>query len=124
MKKIRAKLASNAGESIGETLVALLIGSLALVMLAGAVSSGTRVILRSKEKIEEYYRENNRITSMNGTADDLTVTLKTTLSGADGEGGESNTVLLTDGVSPLNAKAYTNSVFDNNKVISYSYSGG
>ena len=46
-KSIWKKLKSAAGETIGETLVALLISSLALMMLAGAVSAATRMITRS-----------------------------------------------------------------------------
>ena len=50
--RIFKKLSSQMGESIGETLVALLISALALVMLAGAVSSGMRIVTNSKEKME------------------------------------------------------------------------
>ena len=55
MRKAAAKkLRSRAGETIGETLVALLISSLALLMLAGAVSAASRAVQQSKTKIEEY----------------------------------------------------------------------
>ncbi|MBP3900922.1 MAG: hypothetical protein J6D53_05585 [Blautia sp.] len=119
MNRIRAKLTSNAGESIGETLVALLIASLALVMLAGAISSGARVILRSEKKVDEYYLENNKISSMEGSTEQLTVKIKTKT--GDGPGEE---VSLTGNDSPVSANAYTNSVFENKKVIYYNYSGG
>ena len=49
------KLRSTAGESIGETLVALLISALALVMLAGAVSSASNIITRSNDAMNDYY---------------------------------------------------------------------
>lgn len=63
MMKHRAirKLASKAGESIGETLVALLISALALMMLAGAVSSGMNVVEASKKAIGDYYIVNNAV---------------------------------------------------------------
>ena len=51
---VRSKLRSRAGETLGETLVGLLVGALALVMLAGAISTSTRLVLRSKAKIDEY----------------------------------------------------------------------
>ena len=51
------KLRSTAGESIGETLVALLISALALVMLAGAVSSASNIITRSNDAMNDYYRD-------------------------------------------------------------------
>ena len=41
------KLHSKAGETIAETLVALLISALALVMLAGALSAAAKVITTS-----------------------------------------------------------------------------
>lgn len=55
MKKMLKKLRSTAGESIGETLIALLISALALVMLAGAVSSASNIITRSNDAMNDYY---------------------------------------------------------------------
>lgn len=55
MKRMMKKLRSRAGESIGETLVALLISSLALVMLAGAIGAAARMVTRSKTAMEAYY---------------------------------------------------------------------
>lgn len=69
------KVYSHAGESIGETLVALLISAFALMMLAGAVSSGMRIVTNSKEKMDAYYQVNNAMVArataaptVNGTA--------------------------------------------------------
>lgn len=55
MKKALAKLRGNAGESIGETLIALLISALALMMLAGAVSSAANIVSRNRAAITAYY---------------------------------------------------------------------
>ncbi len=66
--RIFKKLSSQMGESIGETLVALLISALALVMLAGAVSSGMRIVTNSKEKMEVYYKVNNAVVARATTA--------------------------------------------------------
>ena len=52
---IMKKLRSRAGETITETLVSVLIGALALVMLAGAVSTASRVITTSRDKLNKYY---------------------------------------------------------------------
>ena len=57
------KLCSNTGETIGETLVALLISSLALLMLAGAITAATRVVDRSKTAIADYYVADNVLAS-------------------------------------------------------------
>jgi len=54
-KTIQSKLKSCVGESIGETLIALLISALALIMLAGAISSASRIVTRNKASMEEYY---------------------------------------------------------------------
>ncbi len=53
---IYEKLRSRAGESISETLVALLISSLALVMLAAMITSTSRVVKQSKLKMDDYYQ--------------------------------------------------------------------
>ena len=58
-KRTMKKLRSCAGESIGETLIALLIAALALLMLAGAVSSASRIVTRNKAAMEDYYGTTN-----------------------------------------------------------------
>ena len=58
------KLKSRAGETISETLVSLLIASLALVMLAAAMSSATGMITKSRTKLEKYYDENEKLVTV------------------------------------------------------------
>ena len=65
------KLKNSNGESISETLVALLISSLALVMLAGAMTAALRVVTTGREKIDAYYESSESTTSGSGS-----VTLK------------------------------------------------
>ena len=60
-KRIIQKLSKKAGESIAETLVALLISSLALLMLAGAIQSSAKIITQSKKKMEDYYAANKTV---------------------------------------------------------------
>ena len=55
---MKKKLKSQTGESIGETLVSLLIAALALVMLAGAVSASSGVIMKGRNKLNAYYTAN------------------------------------------------------------------
>ena len=52
---IRRKLRSRVGESIAETLVALLIAALALTMLAGAVSASSNIVTKSRTTLNNYY---------------------------------------------------------------------
>ena len=60
-QRIVAKLRSQAGESIGETLVALLISALALLMLAGAISSAANMVRRSKTAMTAYYENDSSL---------------------------------------------------------------
>ena len=63
-RSIRNKLSSRAGETISETLISMLIASLALVMLAGAVSSAAAMITKSKDKLGDYYQENEKLVAV------------------------------------------------------------
>ncbi len=71
------KLNSRRGESIAETLVALLLSALALVMLAAAITSSTRVITASREKLKAYYDDNEQ---SNGVVKMLSAEGSTTIS--------------------------------------------
>ena len=68
MKRMMKKLRSRAGESIGETLVALLISSLALVMLAGAIGSAARMVTRSMTAMEAYYATDKSMAERAGSS--------------------------------------------------------
>lgn len=52
---IKHKLHSKAGESIGETLIAVLISALALLILAGAIGAATRIMTRSNAAVKTHY---------------------------------------------------------------------
>lgn len=101
-QSVLKKLRSKAGESISETLVSLLIASLALVMLAGAVSSATGMITRSRTKLSKYYKTNDELVTVSkGSPGQITIK-------ADG---------LTDQTVPIQ---YTeNTEFSNKTVVSY-----
>lgn len=58
------KLPSQNGETIAETLAALLIAALALVMLAGAITTSSSLVSRSREKIGDYYSANEIMVEM------------------------------------------------------------
>ena len=62
MRAMRAKLKSRAGESIAEVLVALLISSVAIVMLASMITTSARITNDSKKSYAEYYDANNALT--------------------------------------------------------------
>lgn len=74
MKKLKHKLLNKAGETIGETLVALLISAFALVMLAGAISKTANMITSSDKKMGEYYNKDATLANQGGT-DNLSVSI-------------------------------------------------
>ena len=73
MKYTIQKLRSRAGMTIGETLVSLLVVALALTMLAGAMSSVSKVIERGRTGVNTYYSEVEKMVSMTGSGSSKTV---------------------------------------------------
>lgn len=68
-ERLKKKLKNNSGETIGEVLVALLISGLALLMLAGAITTSSDLVTRSSRKQEEYYAKNEALlTDTGGTS--------------------------------------------------------
>ena len=80
-RRISHKLHSNAGESIGETLIALLISALALVMLAGAISATAKMIAKSDKQMGKYYDQDKTLVELNGG----TGTLNINITGSDSD---------------------------------------
>ena len=60
-KRIMKKLRDHSGETIAETLIALLVSALALVMLAGAIGTAARVVTTSERTMQAYYLANNNL---------------------------------------------------------------
>lgn len=116
--RVIKKLTSQAGESIGETLVALLISALALVMLAGAVSAGMRVVTSSKEKMDGYYKVNNAVVARETSAP----TINGTAASGFGQGSLSVSItnFLPTGQSIPAAAYWKNEQFSGVPVIAYS----
>ncbi len=74
MKQTANKLLSRAGETIAETLIALLISTLALMVLAGMISSTGNLVKSGKDKMDAYYRANGVMESFGDpTATKLTI---------------------------------------------------
>jgi len=66
--RMTRKLKSRSGESIAETLVAVLIAAFGLLMLAGTINSASNLITNSKKKLSEYYEANNTLASATSTS--------------------------------------------------------
>lgn len=111
-KRIRKKLKSDAGESISEVLVALLISSLALVMLASMISTTQRIVSTSKEKMNQYYEANQVLDTMSESGGDLDMAI----SGGAAVNGSTGTTSLNFSES---VSCYTNDTLGKN-VYAYS----
>lgn len=70
MKNLCRKLKSSAGETISEVLIALLISSLGLVMLASMITAASNAVSTSRKTLEAYYNDSTP------EGDKLTVTLQ------------------------------------------------
>lgn len=57
---IKRKIRNIKGESLGEVLIALLISTFAIMLLAGMIGSATNIISRSRDSMTQYY-ENSRL---------------------------------------------------------------
>lgn len=120
--RITAKLKSISGESLGETLISLVIAALALLMLAGAISAATNVIMRSKEAMNDYYSADVNVAthgSANGTVE----------IGLSNTGFSGNAVISGTGISEnLEIRSISVSYYLNNEhntsVISYESASG
>lgn len=65
-KQIIAKLRGCSGETIGETLVALLIAALALMMMAGAIQSSYNAVERGRDALDKYYAASELLANPSG----------------------------------------------------------
>ena len=141
------RIKSSSGESIAETLVALLISSLALVMLAGAIATATRIVTRNREKLDQYYAANEYIAHLTGdigSADtdyaEKKTSVKITISKEKSTDNSTNTdptqtdpaqtdptntdtteTNLTGDVFESQVTVYENKVFDKYHVQAYAY---
>lgn len=73
MKKAKRRLCSQAGESLGETLVGLLIAALALTMLAGAMMTSSGIITKSKAALNTYQDGIEQVVTRSITPEPCTV---------------------------------------------------
>ncbi len=75
MNDIIRKIRSAKGESLAETLVALLIALLGLTILAGMIQSSSKLILSSNKVIQEYAEAGNMLAQKAGSGDTGSVSI-------------------------------------------------
>ena len=110
---LKKKLLNQAGESISEVLIALLISAVALMMLAGMITSTTNIITRSRNAVLEYIVAGNKLVDHSGTSEEGTVSFHI--------GGSSTAIKLTDTTNTeVSINIYRNdSGISGGKVISW-----
>jgi len=91
INKTLKKLKSQAGETIAEVLVALLISSVALIMLASMISSTNSMVTKSKNTMKDYYDANENLEKLQGSNDPITITIS-------GKNGTETITISVDGV--------------------------
>ena len=115
MKKLKSRLRSQKGESISEVLVAVLVSMVALTMLAMMITATTKMVIRSRTKMDEYVKSNNVLVEKNtvgltGSASFYIVK----------EGAETLTTLTDASTASIPVRYYVNDSLGNVMVISYS----
>ena len=70
MRRMIRKLRSRRGESLTEVLVATLIAAVALTMLASMVTTGSRLVSQSRDRLTEYYEAGNALAAQEPLAED------------------------------------------------------
>jgi len=109
-KSVLKKLNSRKGETISETLVALLISSLALTMLAGAITESANLVEKGRKKMDDYYTANESdadVIRMTGAGEAASVTIE--------DAAESDKLAAQS----YEIVYYVNDEFDRTPVISY-----
>lgn len=114
LSAIFEKLAEKAGESIAEVLVSLLISTVALTMLAGMITSASRIVLKSDISVQQYVEQGNGLVQFAGSGEDGTATISIKSSGdvyVDRK--------LTDETDTVPVTCYVNSAIGNVNVTAY-----
>ncbi len=119
MEKAKRRLWENRGETIAETLISVLIGALALVMLAGSITSSSNLVNRSKHMVSQYIDLNEKLVerpeSLEGEAQGHMGS--TTISFTEETGWSDEAAKMT--IQPVEVTYYQNETFQNKPVVMY-----
>lgn len=107
MKKILKKLSATSGESLAETLIAVLIIAVALTMLASMISSTSSLVKKGQEQLDRYYTESVKLETFKETESDAKV--KFTAESTTG----------TFNISDVSVDYAENTIFAGHPVIAY-----
>lgn len=105
IKRIKSKLNNRSGETLAETLIAVLISALALVLLLSMITASSRLIQNGEAKMQEMYDGSKKIEQAEITPSDATVKIND--NALDGLGEISvNVKLYKDADSSLSKYEY------------------
>lgn len=116
VKELLAGKRGSRGESLVEVLMAIVIGGLALVVLAMAISTASRMAIDSRTTMNDYYRANNTAIANGSGLGSGEVTLK-----VKGDSDSSPIALVSD--SELNVSYYANNELGSSAIILYESDG-
>ncbi len=112
MRKMKNRLKSSAGETIGEVLISTLVAALSLMILAMMIASAGKLVIKSKNFMDDYVKEENGIVTGTGSA--VTGTLKFSDGGTEvpltnhsPDGGYTVNIYVNDQISGKPVAAYT-----------------
>ncbi len=119
-KRLCKKLVNHKGETIAETLVALLISALALIMLAGSISTAKTIISSSQKRYTEYYTNDSKMIEEASAASTSATTLATVTVTVK-ESKDDTTAKLS--LSPYSVAYYGNDTLKTYPTVIYEYVG-
>ncbi len=109
MKKLLHKLRGQVGESLAETLVAVLVIALAMTILAGMIGAAGNMVKTSETKMNEYYESNVKLENFSEAGGTATVNIT-----ASGEAAS-----ITGNIESVTVEYLINRVFSDHPVVAY-----
>ena len=109
MTVIFKKIRNNNGESIAETLIALLVAALGLIILASAINSTSKIITTSNNKIKEYNEKDKIVVQQKVETDTTAGTISF----------NNEKISYESGSIDIDIYIFKNDVMNSNEVISF-----
>lgn len=97
---VEQRIQSDKGETLVETLVAILISSLAMIMLSSAIGTAKNIVFSSRGAIDDYYTADaalaSGVNSSNGLVWDGKVKVKVTIGDTTLDAQEANVAYVSE----------------------------
>lgn len=104
LRGIRAKLNNRRGETLAEVLVAILISSLGMIMLANAIGSASNIVKQGRAATDDQYVNEGELANLTGAK---TVTVTVTRELPDGSTPVSEPVSVNSTTKSIGGKDVT-----------------